>query len=254
MEACFNAKEPVPAPVTDRVLAKGCQDTESFTQETQDKQESQEAQAPQESQESQAIHVLHDRRKLEEKECVDGEAKTDIETAIASHRLPGIETFTVYAFPFASCLRGIELRHHFRFGPVLLRSIYDKWADNNHQFLTGDRDYYSEFLAMMSKVRFPKGYLRHVLQVAREKATPTRALSCPPPVQLLAKLCRELQEVNAGKTFYLACRAVGDLFDCSHATAANWLLALGFLDIIEVVSVGNKDENLASEYRYIARD
>ncbi|MBA3573169.1 MAG: hypothetical protein H0W34_14625 [Pyrinomonadaceae bacterium] len=155
MEACFNAKEPVPAPVTDRVLAKGCQHTESFTQETQDKQESQEAQAAQGSQELQAIHVLHDRRKLEEKECVDGEAQTDIETAVASHRLPGIETFTVYAFPFASCLRGIELRHHFRFGPVLLRSIYDKWADNNHQFLTGDRDYYSEFLAMMSKVRFP---------------------------------------------------------------------------------------------------
>jgi len=85
----------------------------------------------------------------------------------------------------------------------------------------------------MSKVRFPQGHLKHVLEIAQTKTAPTRALSLPPPVQLLAKLCRELQTLAGERTaFYLACRAVADLFGCSHTTAANWLRALVFLGII----------------------
>ena len=135
---------------------------------------------------------------------------------------------------------------------MLLRRIFDQWQEQNRKYLTEGPDYYAEFLAMMSKVRFPQGYLKHVLEIARTKTTPVRAESLPPLVQLLAKLCRDLQKLAGGGTFFLASRAVAELFDCSHTTAANWLRALVFIDVIEVVSAGELAENRASEYRYIA--
>jgi hypothetical protein len=68
------------------------------------------------------------------------------------------------------------------------------------------------------------------------------------------------ETVDAGKArtmllrriFDLASRAVAELFDCTHTTAANWLRALALIDVIEVVSVGDLAEHRASEYRYIA--
>jgi len=250
-------------PSSNEVLGKECQRTEFFTQETQDKQEAQETQkiqeaqdpqAAQERQETKEIHVIHDRKALTEKDSVDGDAQIMIEAAIVCSRLPGVETFLTHGFELARRIRGIELRYQFRCGPMLLRRIFDRWQEQNRQYLTDGRDYYSDFLAMMSKVRFPQNYLKHVLEITRTKTTPTRALSLPPPVQLLAKLCRELQTLSDKGTFYLACRAVGDLFACSHTTAANWLRALAFLEIVKLVSLGNPDEQLASEYRYIACD
>ena len=249
------------ASIANDILGKGCQYTESFTQETQDKQEAQETQNIQEAQDPQAaqerqeikeIHVLHDRKALMEKDSVDEDAEITIEQAIACSRLPSVDSFMSHGFLLARRIRGIELRHQFRCSPILLRSIFDRWEEQNRQDLTDGQDYYSEFLAMVSKVRFPQGYLRHVLEIARAKNTPIRAQSLPPLVQLLAKLCRDLQELAGGGTFFLASRAVAELFNCAHTTAANWLRALALIDIIEVVSVGDLGEHRASEYRYIA--
>ena len=239
---------------TNQILGKECQHTEFFTQETQDKQEPQDLQAAQERQEIKEIHVLHDRKALTEKDSVDEDAEIEIEQAIACSRLPSVDSFMSHGFLLARRIRGIELRYQFRCGPMLLRRIFDRWEEQNRQYLTDGPDYYSDFLAMMSKVRFPQGYLRHVLKIARAKNTPIRAQSLPPLVQLLAKLCRELQKLAGGGSFFLASRAVAELFDCTHTTAANWLRALALIDVIEVVSVGDLAEHRASEYRYIACD
>ena len=124
---------------TNEVLRKECQPTEFFTQETQDKQDIQEAQDPQAAQERQEIkeiHVLHDRKALTEKDSVDEDAEIEIEQAIASSRLPSVDSFMSHGFLLARRIRGIELRHQFRCGPMLLRSIFDRWEEQNQQYLT----------------------------------------------------------------------------------------------------------------------
>src|SRR5437764_1469308 len=112
------------ASIANDILGKGCQYTESFTQETQDKQDTQEAQDPQAAQERQEIkeiHVLHDRKALTEKDSVDEDAEIEIEQAIACSRLPSVDSFMSHGFLLARRIRGIELRHQFRCSPMLLR-------------------------------------------------------------------------------------------------------------------------------------
>src|SRR5262249_54983524 len=126
-------------------------------------------------------------------------------------------------------VRGVENRLGKRFSLAQYRAIYRKWEAPSKPFLREGHDYFVEFLAKLACVLIPKG---ETLQAAFE-----RAKHRPPPakvssvsntgLQLLASLCRELQEMMGVEPIMLHQASIAKLFGHSdHRNISNWIKAL----------------------------
>jgi hypothetical protein len=134
-------------------------------------------------------------------------------------------------------VRGIENRRGKRFNLAQYKAIFHKWECQSKPFLRVGHDYFVEFLAKLDCVLVPKG---ETLQAAFE-----RAKHKPPPskvsgisnqdVQLLASLCRELQEIMGDQPIMLHQASIARLFGhCDHRNISNWIKALKTLGVLEV--------------------
>jgi hypothetical protein len=134
-------------------------------------------------------------------------------------------------------VRGVERRRGKRFSLTQYKAIFQKWEEQSKPFLRAGYDYFVEFLAKLDCVTVPKG---ETLQAAFE-----RAKHRPPPskvsgighkdVQLLASLCRELQERNGEQPIMLHQASIAKLFGHSdHRNISNWIKALRTLAVLRV--------------------
>jgi hypothetical protein len=135
-------------------------------------------------------------------------------------------------------VRGVENKQGKRFNATQYKAIFQKWEHPSKPFLRRGHDYFVEFLAKLDSVLVPKG---ETLQAAFERAKHTE----PPAkvsaisskgVQLLASLCRELQEMMGDQPIMLHQASIARLFGHSdHRNVSNWIRALKTLGVLEVV-------------------
>ncbi len=89
------------------------------------------------------------------------------------------------------------------------------------------------------------------------------ALSLKPPsvaeqfederIRLLVALCHELQGASGEQPFYLACRKAGELVGMDHMTAWRYLCLLRHEGILAAVTVGTKESQKATRWRYLPK-
>jgi hypothetical protein len=115
-----------------------------------------------------------------------------------------------------------------------------------------------DFLKAWPRVRYVKGTepIMQTFQKAVESERPPIAVAIYPEnerLQILAALCRELQQAAGEQAFYLSCRTVGKLFDVSHKTASGWLFLLESDEILRTVTKGGTRQNprSATRFRYL---
>lgn len=111
-------------------------------------------------------------------------------------------------------------------------------------------DTLADFNRGWGKVHTPldEGLLTRLLDRARAAATPRSVASLGPKIELLAKLCVELQRHNGAGTFFLAQRSAASLLGGSGNTAGDYLKVLVGLGFLELVEQGGPP-NRASRYR-----
>src|SRR5437868_8864352 len=119
------------------------------------------------------------------------------------------------------------------------KMMFDKWEAASRPYLRANQDYFSELLAKLNCVTVPKGAtLRAAYERAKTKLPPAKVLIHPSTdVQVLASLCRELQEMARDQPFMLCQISVAKLFGhSSHRNVSNWIRALKTLDILRVAA------------------
>ena len=195
----------------------------------------------------------------------------DVAQAVEATALTSPKTSRYRQFAFARRIKAIERCHEVKLTPRQHAAIYERWHKRNRAFLTLGRDYFAEYLARFSSVRFPEGEKLKVAYQRALTATPTSRVLCYPieVAHVLANLCRELQLVAGDKPFFLSCRSAAKLMDVHYTTVSQWLRAFQTLGILKLVERGklgsskekgvqdptaDKHENRASRYRYIADD
>jgi hypothetical protein len=134
-------------------------------------------------------------------------------------------------------VRGAEKRQGKRFNVTQYKAIFRKWESQSKPFLRARHDYFVEFLAKLDCVLVPKGEtLQAAFERAKHREPPAKAAAISNKgVQLLASLCRELQERNGGQPIMLHQASVAKLFGHSdHRNISNWIRALKTLGVLDV--------------------
>jgi hypothetical protein len=150
--------------------------------------------------------------------------------------------------------KGVEKRRGARLSATQYKMIFDKWEFESRPFLRQDHDYFTEFLAKLDCVTIPK---RETLQAAFQRAKriepPAKVfLVRNPGVQLLASLCRELQEMAGDQPIMLHQMSIAKLFGHSdHRNISNWIRALITLEVLKPVKAAIPMAK-AARYFYIA--
>lgn len=74
-------------------------------------------------------------------------------------------------------------------------------------------------------------------------------------MRLLIALCRNLQQLSGGQSFFLTCREAGDLIEIPFRTVAYWFQILctegGPCHLLQKLSTGSQVERKANEYAYL---
>ena len=212
------------------------------TEETEEIKETKESQEPEESGE------------LEEwKET--GEFNRDllgtIENAISQCPVTIHKEVNRPLFMLAQRIRGLEEEQGLTLPLELISEIVRHWQSRNQNKLEDDHDYLTEFLDKLLLVRFPKGRaLVNALSAAKRLPPPKQTISLSPGVQLLARLCRQLQIEAGTHPFFLDGRSAAKVLGQPHETVASWLRVLRRLEVIALDKKGRRGH--ASRYRYIA--
>jgi hypothetical protein len=141
----------------------------------------------------------------------------------------------------AKDLKPIVLDWHNRASPVVgTKSFSVTWAD---------------FIHAWKRVKWPKGepVLDHAIQRALEdKLNPPESVEYDKPeVQLLLRVCYQLQQGMGEQPFFLAVRKAGQIIGLSHTEAGKYLEMFvedGRLDIVEQYTTRK-----ANRFRYISR-
>jgi hypothetical protein len=132
-------------------------------------------------------------------------------------------------------IRGVEKRRGKKFTGNQYKSIFEKWESASQPFLRAEQDYFTEFLAKLDRVTVPKGEtLKAAFERAKRREPPSKVLVIRNEgVQLLASLCRELQEMAGDQPIMLCQMSVAKLFGhSSHRTVSNWIRALKTLCVL----------------------
>jgi hypothetical protein len=147
-------------------------------------------------------------------------------------------------------IRGVEDKRGKKFRPTQYKTIFCKWESASRPFLRPDHDYFTEFLAKLDCVTVPKGQtLGAAFERAKCRPPPSKALVITnKEVQLLASLCRELQEMAGDQPFMLHQTSVAKLFAQSQRTISNWILALKTVELLKLAEAAVPNARAARYY------
>jgi hypothetical protein len=175
-----------------------------------------------------------------------------IDAVISEHRVPADGNVNRPFFMLAHEQRSIEEELNVRFSINVIIEVVRRWKTRNHDHLDDDHDYLTEYLDKLSLVRYPRGRaLLQAVEVARNTEPPKQTLRLSPDVQLLASLCKVLQQQAGNEPFFLDGRSAAKALGRPHETVASWLRALRRpLGVISLVSQGRPGK--ASRYLYVA--
>jgi hypothetical protein len=147
-------------------------------------------------------------------------------------------------------IRGVEEQHGEELRATQYKTIFDKWESSSRAFLQPDYDYFTDFLAKLDCVTVPKGQtLEAALERAKRRQPPSKALMITNKgVQLLATLCRELQEMAGDQPFMLHQTSVAKLFTQSQRTISNWTRALKTVGLLKLAEAAIPNARAARYY------
>ena len=154
-------------------------------------------------------------------------------------------------FDLARDVRGVEVRERKQLELKQYKTIFNKWKDASRPFLREGHDYFTEFLAKLASVTVPKGEtLEAAFQRAQHRDPPSKVLVVPNNgLQLLASLCRELQEMTGDQPFMLCQASVAKLFKhSSHRTISNWIRALKIVGLLKLAEAAIPNARAARYY------
>ena len=87
------------------------------------------------------------------------------------------------------------------------------------------------------------------IERAKAKPMPKWSTRFNSQCQLLAAICRELQDVNGSEPFFLSCRSAGDAIGVSHTLANTYLQLFVRLKQLTIVKLGSVGGRRATRYR-----
>ena len=147
-------------------------------------------------------------------------------------------------------VKGIEKKS----GKLLIvtqyKTICSKWEDASRSFLRPNTDYFVKFLAKLSSVTMPKGEtLRTAFGRAKRRQPPSKVLFLSnKELQLLASLCRELQEMAGDQPIMLCQTHIAKLFTVAQQTISEWIRALKTLQVLRLAEPALKKARAARYY------
>jgi hypothetical protein len=150
-------------------------------------------------------------------------------------------------------IRGTENRRAKKLTERQYKRISEKWESASAPFLRPGNDYFTELLAKLDCVTVPKGEtLCAAFERAKRREPPSKTLIVRNPgVQLLASLCRELQEMAGDQPFMLHQLSVAKLFGHrDHRDISNWIMALKTLGVLKLVEPAITNAR-AARYFYV---
>ena len=156
-------------------------------------------------------------------------------------------------YELAREIRGVEKRRGKKLTVSQYKAIFDRWESASRDFLRPGHDYFTELLAKLDCVTFPRG---ETLQAAFERAKrtepPSKVLIVPNEgVRLLASLCRELQQMAGEQPIMLHQQSIAKLFGHSHhRNISNWIRALKTLGVLKTAEAAIPEVK-AARYFYL---
>ena len=132
-------------------------------------------------------------------------------------------------------VRGVEKKRRKLLTVTQYKTICDKWEGASRPFLRKGVDYFAKFLAKLGSVTTPKGEtLATAFKRAKHRQPPSKVLLAPKQLQLLASLCRELQEMAGDLPIMLHQASIAKLFALSQQTISEWIRALKTLGVLRL--------------------
>jgi hypothetical protein len=132
-------------------------------------------------------------------------------------------------------VRGVEKKRRKLLTVAQYKTICDKWEGASRPFLRKGVDYFAKFLAKFGSVTTPKGEtLATAFTRAKHRPPPSKVLLAPKQLQLLASLCRELQEMAGDLPIMLHQASIAKLFALSQQTISEWIRALKTLGVLRL--------------------
>jgi hypothetical protein len=132
-------------------------------------------------------------------------------------------------------VRGVEKRRGKPLTGTQYKTICTKWEDASRSFLRPNTDYFVKFLAKLGSVTTPKGEtLATAFKRAKHRQPPSKVSLAPKQLQLLASLCRELQEMAGDLPIMLHQASVAKHFAVSQQTISEWIRALKTLGVLRL--------------------
>ena|SRR6266480_4451806 len=220
--------------------------TDDCTYETYELEEAEEADETQETEE------LEEKKEKEELARLSPKLSMAIDEAISECGVSDNRDINRPLFMLALTLRSIEEELNAHFSMDVIAETFHRWQGQSNDYLDDNHDYLAEFLDKLSLVRFPRGRaLARAVEIARNIVPPKQTTCLSTDVQLLASLCRVLQQQAGKKPFFLDGRSAAKALGKPHETVASWLRALRRLDVIKRISKGSR--GTASRYVYLRR-
>jgi hypothetical protein len=147
-------------------------------------------------------------------------------------------------------VRGVEKQHGEELRATQYKTIFHEWESASRAFLQPNHDYFTDFLAKLDCVTVPKGQtLGAAFERAKRRQPPSKALVLTnKEVQLLATLCRELQEMAGDQPFMLHQTSVARLFTQSQRTISNWIRALKTVGLLKFAEAAIPNARAARYY------
>jgi hypothetical protein len=225
--------------------------THECTYETQEIYETEETQETHETDEASEIEEIEESNGSEAREelsDLNPKLWKRIDEAISVCNVDDSGSVNRPLFMLAHKVRSIEEELKVRFSGHVAAEVVYRWQHHNH--LENDHDYVIEFLDKLSLVRYPKGRaLARAVEIARGLVPPKKTTFLSPDVQLLASLCKVLQQQRGKQPFFLDGRSAATVLGRPHETVASWLRGLHHLGVIRRVSRGVR--GMASFYLYL---
>ena len=187
---------------------------------------------------------------------IDGLAGPTIEKIKEAiiHTLPkSIGERNKHIFPFCRWLKGIpELTE---LPTKASKPIVKQWHEKALPVI-GTKPFtktWTEFVYGYRRVKWPKGddTLKRAVEIAlkAQDTLPEAEDYDDPEVQLLIRVCYELQQLKGEEPFWLSCHSAGGILGVSHTWANKLLQMLVADEMLEIVE--NHTTKKATRYRYI---
>jgi hypothetical protein len=147
-------------------------------------------------------------------------------------------------------VRGVERKRGKPLTGTDYKTICGKWENASRSFLRPNTDYFAKFLAKLSSVTMPKGQtLRTAFGRAKRRQPPSKVLFLSnKELQLLASLCRELQEMAGDQPIMLCQTHIAKLFTVAQQAISEWIRALKTLQVLRLAEAAIKNHRAARYY------